>query len=173
MPHMTHPSFCVLCNFCRSLVIVLVTSALAMAEAIMPPSAHFNGAVGTPVPNVKLPSSIPADDGKLTIYADYKRAKGGKVPLYLVNRTTEPQTFSSQDHDIYLMLERRMSDGRWERVQYHQDSGCGNSYYSIELPPGSHFAFSGYLPIEGTKAQVRFRSYGSNPLVSNEGAGFF
>jgi hypothetical protein len=152
---------------------ILVAPVLALAEEAKPPSAHFHGSVGAPLPNVKLPQAIPADDGKLAIYADFGKAKDGKVPLYLVNRAAEPKVFSSQDLDIFLKLERRMSDGRWERVQVHQDSWCGNSHYPVELPPGNHFAFSGYLPTAGSKAQVRFRSYGSSPLVSNEGEGFF
>ena len=175
MPRMPLPreTFGVVRNLRRVLVMILVAPVLALAEEAKPPSAHFHGSVGAPLPNVKLPPAIPADDGKLTIYADFGKAKDGKVPLYLVNRTAEPKVFSSQDLDIFLKLERRMSDGRWERVQVHQDSWCGNSHYPVELPPGNHFAFSGYLPTAGSKAQVRFRSYGSSPLVSNEGEGFF
>jgi hypothetical protein len=90
-----------------------------------------------------------------------------------VNRTTEKVIFHTQGNDIFLKLERKTPDGRWERVQSHQYSWCGNSYYSIELAAGHHFAFAGYIPMNGTKAQVRYRSYGTIPLVSNEGEGFF
>ncbi len=175
IPRMTHPrkTICVVRNLRRLLAIILVAPVLALAEEVKLPSAHFHGSVGVPVPNVNLPPTIPADEGKLTIYADFEKAKEGKVPLYLVNRTGEQIMFPSQDRDIYLKLERRLSDGRWERVQFHQDSWCGNSYSTIKLAPGSHFAFSGYLPTKGTKARVRFRSYGSISLVSNEGEGFF
>ena len=155
------------------MAIFSVSPILALAEEELPPSANFHGSVGVPVPNVRLPPNIPADGGKLIIHADFEMAKEGKVPIYLVNRTAELKHFSSQDNDIYLKLERRTSDGGWERVQSHQSSWCGNSYYPVELPPGSHFVCSGYLPTGGTKAQVRFRSYGSIPLVSNEGEGFF
>lgn len=172
---MTRPgeTACVVRMIRRSLVVLLIAPVLALADEVEPPSAHFQGSVGASVPNVNLPPTIPADDGKLTFYADFAKAKEGKVPLYIVNRSAERKQFSSQDHDIYLKLERRMPDGRWERVQSHQDSWCGNSYYPVELPPGSHFSFSGYLPTKGTKAQVRFRSYGSIPLISNEAEGFF
>lgn len=157
----------------QSIVISIAAPLPVAGEEAKPTSAQFHAGVGVPVPNVNLPETIPAPEGELTLFADYKNAGGGKVPLYLVNRTTGRVSLSAQDGDIYLKLERKPEDGHWERVQTHQDSWCGNSYYPVELDPGNHFVFSGYFPAKGTGSQVRFRSYGSTPLVSNEGEGFF
>jgi hypothetical protein len=145
----------------------------ALAEELFAPSKEFSTSVGTPLHNTTLPASINAPDGKLTLHADFAQAGGGKVPLYLINRTAEKVILSSQDGNIYLKLERKMPDGRWERVQIHQRSWCGNSYYPVALAPGHYFTFPGYMPTKGAKAQVRYRGYSSNSLLSNEGEGFF
>ena len=158
-------------SFLRLLFIFLIT--IVSLAAAKPPSLKFHGAVGKSISNVELPTFIPADRGKLTLYVDYKKAQGGKVPIYLVNRTDKAISLPSQDHDIYLKLERKQANGMWIRAQTHQNSWCGNSYYNVELDPGQHFTFTGYLPAEGKAARVRFSSYSNLPLVSNEGNGLY
>lgn len=169
-PHRIHSLFR---TFRIWLVVMVFVPWFMRADELYSPSMDFRTGARDPLPNVNLPSSISAADGVLTLQADFAQAKDGKVPLYLVNRTAEKVIFSTQDYDIFLKLERKTPDGRWERVQSHQYSWCGNSYISIELAAGHHFAFAGYMPMNGIKAQVRYRSYGSVPFVSNEGEGFF
>ena len=147
--------------------------ALSLAEVAKPRSAFFRGGYAMPLANVKLPDSVPVLKGKLTLYADYNKSRGGRVPVYLVNRTSQRVELPSQDGDIYLKLERLRDDGHWERVQAHQYSWCGNSYLPVIIDPGFHVCISGYMPTKGMPAKVRFRTYSTLPFVSNVGTGFF
>lgn len=155
------------------LALISIAFVFAFSEEKEPPEMKSYGSLGMTLSNSILPESIPAKDGELTVYAEFDKAQRGRVPIYLVNRTTQIQVLSSQDYDLYLKLERRLPDGNWERVQTHKYSWCGNSYLRVELPPDCHFVFSGYMPANGTKAQVRYRSYGNDYLISNEGEGFY
>lgn len=129
--------------------------------------------VGRTIPNAELPDHVPAPEGELTLFADFAAPIPGRVPLYLVNRTAKPFQFFSEEGDILIKLERKTDGGHWERAQTHMNSYfCGNSYFSVELGPGQHFAFYGSMPSGGVKAHVRFASYGGIKLVSNEGEGF-
>lgn len=154
--------------------IFLIVGLLAFTSNILEAQFHkLNLRISKPIANVELPKHVSAPKGKLTLYADYHNADKGKIPLYLVNRTTKEVSLNAQDHDIYVKLERKKEDGSWERVQPHVYSWCGNSYYPVTLASGHHFAFSGYFPPNGTAAQVRYRSYGQNSLISNQGKGFY
>ncbi|MBD5782442.1 hypothetical protein IEN85_23280 [Pelagicoccus sp. NFK12] len=161
--------------FLRCPITTLFIFALAISHTLVPIAVgqdngqdiHFS--VGSPQPNANLPASVPAPHGRLTLYADFPAANSGTVPLYLVNRTSERQRFESQDGDIYLKLEFQDDSGEWVRAQTHRFSFCGNSYLAVELPPGSHFAFHGYLPSQGVKANVRYKAYSDSPFASNIG----
>jgi hypothetical protein len=135
------------------------------------PSATFRAHVGRPVPLVELPAQVPAPEGKLTLWADFAAQVPQGVPLYLVNRTNEDVSLSSQDHDLYIKLEYRdHKAGIWKRAQAHLSSWCGNSYYPVNLPARQFFAFHGYRPSDGRKVTVRYAK-GDGTLLSNEGAG--
>ncbi|HEY6565708.1 MAG TPA: hypothetical protein VIY86_14565, partial [Pirellulaceae bacterium] len=135
------------------------------------PSANFHGSVGLPLPVVDLPNHVPASEGKVTLWADFASADDRGVPLYLINQTNDPQPFSSQDHDVYVKLEYKDATGTWKRAQSHLSSWCGNSYYSLSLPPRQFYSFRGYRPLEGKKHPVRY-ALRADALASNEAEGF-
>ena len=69
------------------------------AQTAAPPT--FYGGVHGIFPNAELPPHVPAPAGKLTLYADFGGKDAGGIPLFLVNRTSHPLTFDSQDGDIF------------------------------------------------------------------------
>lgn len=135
------------------------------------PSANFRGSVQLPLPVVDLPVHVPAPEAEVTLWADFASADDRGVPLYLVNQTNDPQSFGCQDNDVYVKLEYRDATGTWKRAQALLSSWCGNSYYSVTLPPRQFFAFRGYRPAAGKKHPVRYAMHGS-ALASNEAEGF-
>ena len=132
---------------------------------------QYHLSIGFPLPNVELPAHIEAEDGKLTFYADFDHSDEHGIPIYLINRTKETKALSAQDRDIYVRLEFQSEEGQWVRAQTHRDSWCGNSYNSVNLPPGQHFRFTGYRPKDGKKVKVRYVSR-FHELVSEVGEGF-
>lgn len=71
------------------------------------------------VPVKNLPAHVKAPAGKLTLFADYKAARRGRVPLYLVNRTGKKLEFEAQDGALYVKLQAKEKDGTWARAQGH------------------------------------------------------
>jgi hypothetical protein len=123
------------------------------------------------VPVVELPASVPAPEGKLTLWADFDSDDSKGVPLYLVNRTNEDLSLDSQDHDLCIKLEYRDDkSGSWKRAQAHLSSWCGNSYYPVSLPAQQFFTFHGYKAANGEKVSVRYAKR-DGTLVSNEDKG--
>lgn len=117
---------------------------------------------GPPIPLARLPDRVPAPDGKLTLYADYRDRRGNYVVLYLVNRTDRDLAFASQDDDIYVKLETLGDAGFWERAERHGYSDCGNSYFAQpRLNAGHFFKFFGHSPRNGERRTVRYRMYTS------------
>lgn len=134
------------------------------------PSALHRGAVGVPKALADLPAQVPAPEGQLTLWADFSSADAGGVPLYLVNQSDKEKTFSSQDSDIYIVLEYKNDDGSWKRGQARLSSWCGNSYYSVKLPARHFFEFRGYRASNGKASTVRYSNV-KEALYSNEGEG--
>lgn len=118
---------------------------------------------GIPKPNAELPKHVPAQAGKLTLFADFaaagknkmpddergpwpdERRPDSRVPLYLVNRTEQAVSLPFQDGDAKLRLEYRKAKGEWVRAQPQYASWCGNSYYSRELKPGQYLVMTGLM----------------------------
>jgi len=142
---------------------------VALGEAVENPSMTFHAGVGDAIPLVELPAKVPAEEGMVTLWADFEGADDKGVPLYLVNKTGVVQNFDSEDRDIYLKLEYKDVDGRWKYAQGHRRSWCGNSYFSVALPASQYFKFYGYRAAEGSVQEVRYASKIRNSLVSNVG----
>ena len=136
-------------------------------------SAHFHSSASLALANVDLPAQVMAPMGQVTLFADFDNAGEKGVPLYLVNRSSEPLRVASQDGDIYLKLEFQREDGTWQRAQGHINSWCGNSYGAEFINPGQHIKLEGYHPLTGTPAKIRYACYGSEELLSNVSQGFF
>jgi hypothetical protein len=107
--------------------------------------------------------------------ASQEMRRAGTVPVYLINDSDDDLKVPSQDGDIYLRLEAKLDDGRWCRVQFHQNSDCGNSYISHELPAHHFVRVSGYNPSSGRRAKVRYviHNRADDPLVSEEFEGSY
>lgn len=123
------------------------------------------------IPNVELPDYVPVEPGKLQLFADFGHPGAKGIPIYLVNRTREAVPVLHQDGNIFVKLERQLADGTWERVQSHTYSDCGNSYGTLNLPPGMFFLRQGYQVQQGEPATVRYASYGKLDIVSNAAPG--
>lgn len=138
-----------------------------------PPSANFSNRMSLPDANANLPAQIEAAPGKLSLFADFKNPGEKGISLYLVNRTDKTVDLESQDGDAYVKLEYQNASGEWERAQAHAYSDCGNSYGGIRLQPGMYLRMSGYQPVGGRSARIRYSSYPAQELVSNVGEGLY
>jgi hypothetical protein len=120
------------------------------------------------ISNVFLPGHVETNDGQVSLYADYGSIEtDGRVPVYLVNKSSEDLVLNAQDGDIYLKLEYEDSSGDWVRAQPHGYSWCGNSYYERTLPPGHYTIVSGYQPINGVPRSIRYNLYSQDIKISS------
>lgn len=158
---------------CILILGLLATPQWSGAQETRNASLGFHRSVDTPIANVELPKHVVAQEGQLSIFADYERADAAGTPLYVVNRSEAEAKFHSQDGDIYLKLEYQRPDGTWQRAQGHTGSWCGNSYGYRVLSPGQHFTLRGYHVPKGTSAKVRYACYGNVEVFSNVGSGFY
>lgn len=169
-----------------ALVFCLAGLSSALAE-----EPKWSSWASDPLPANTLPAGVVAPDGQLTLYADFSAARGGHIPLYLVNRMASDFVFGRQDGDLYVKLETRQAGGTWRRAQEHWYSYCGDSYMMpLSLPPGRYVRWLGVYPDSGEPQPVRYATYGrfrparapgapgtkERPLewprlVSNEGTG--
>lgn len=124
-------------------------------------------------PNDNLPNHIHTMNGTVVLFADFEnRQDDGHVPVYLINRSDQPITLEAQDGDIYLKLESRGENGKWQRAQPHRFSWCGNSYHTVVTRPGHFLRLAGYQPPQGERRTVRYSLYRQSLKVSsNSGAG--
>lgn len=156
------------------MVVSLTWTAMGRAQQTDVPSAGFRSGAGWPLPNVDLPAHVVAPKGKLSFFADFSRPAEKGYPIYLVNRTDKAIPVPVQDGSLRVALAVKMSEGVWQQAQVHEPSFCGNSYYSLVLPPGQHFKSFGYQPKAGMVGKVRYQFFrGMENLVSNEGAGYW
>ena len=147
----------------------VLTSGLGRADDF---SSHkFRVKIGRPMEI--LPVHIQAAPGKVTLFADFERPTSKGVPLYIINRSGKSLDFFSEDNYLFHKLEIRNEQGQWVRAQTHQFSGCGNSYDHTPVLQTEHFSVStGYVPVKGNKATVRYSFYLQNfKLSSNAGPG--
>lgn len=148
-----------------------ISTALATAALffllVLPASS------GAETSNIFLPRHVEAEDGTVSLYADYDAIQSdGRVPVYLINKTGKELAIDTQDGDIYLKLEYQVSSSEWARAQPHGYSWCGNSYMQRTLAPGHHWVVSGYQPINGRRQTIRYKLYGQDiELSSNAGDG--
>lgn len=68
-----------------------------------------------------------------------KMAKGMRVDI--ANATSDTLIFNAQDNRLYVKMQARDKDGNWQDIEYLPSSWCGNSYHSLQLPPGQYWAF--------------------------------
>lgn len=117
----------------------------------------------------ELPERVQAPDGVVSLFADYDDLWQGGVVVYVVNKSSQPLALQAQDHEIYLKQETRDENGKWTRSETHDYSDCGNSYRSVEFPPGTYRCYLGWIPQSDHVAEVRYHVQGHDDLVSNVG----
>ena len=144
-----------------------------LAATILVGIFSFANSLASGTSNLFLPGHVVAEKGEITLYADYGSVgTDGRVPVYLVNRTSEALTINVQDGDIYLKLQYQESDGSWVRAQPHRYSWCGNSYYEHTVPADQYILISGYQPINGIPKTIRYELYSQSfGISSNSGFG--
>jgi hypothetical protein len=140
----------------------MISGVAVDAEATLRPNSRL-------FPMAMLPGRVLATPGDLTLFADETDVRGEQIVLYLVNRTREPIRFDAQDGDIYIMLEGKAKDGKWERAQRHARSGWEGSFrVKPELPAGHFHMLLGRYPKGGETRRVRYRIHTESGAVSNE-----
>jgi hypothetical protein len=75
----------------------------------------------------------------------------------LANRTNQPVNFLTCDHRMNLVQEAKDAKGQWQPIEYHQLSGCGNSYFDVTLKPNEYWAFSAPSYDGPFETTIRFR----------------
>ncbi|BDS07572.1 hypothetical protein NT6N_26120 [Oceaniferula spumae] len=127
--------------------------------------------------NTQLPNHIKPVSGKIVLVADYaKKGEDRRIPVYLINGSDKSITLDSQDGDVYLKLETKGADGKWQRAQPHAYSWCGNSYMnSPKVRAGHYLKISGYQPAKdkgGMDREIRYTIYQRDyNFTSNAGRG--
>ena len=111
-------------------------------------------------PNSELPKHAVASEGQVSLYADYKNAVIGYVPLYIINRTGKDIQIPTEDNDPGIVLYASGEDGKWQRAQHLVHSFCGNSYYSLPLPSDHFYKVYEVFPADGKPCKVRYSRYG-------------
>ena len=96
--------------------------------------------------NAQLPAGTPKDEYQLwldTSAAEMDFGIGSStLALYLINAGGDTLTLESSDNTLYLSAEARLAGSdSWRAIEYQLGSWCGNSYYSVYLPPGHHWRF--------------------------------
>ncbi|WP_395753722.1 hypothetical protein [Prosthecobacter sp.] len=151
-----------------SVALMMLMSVLAGGAAEADETAEarpviVNGELWMPkgTPMAKLPEGIASTEGKVTLFADYARAKKGEpIDVYLINRSEKDLALTAEDGDVYLKLEARGADGTWKRVQPHLFSRCGNSYHMKPVvQKGCFYLIKGHQPKAGDAGRIRFHLY--------------
>lgn len=122
-------------------------------------------------PVEQLPKGVPAPEGRLTLFVDYRGAANERLDCYLINRIADTVALPAQDRDLYLKQEAQGAGGRWFRTQKHHYSWCGNSYHLIRLAPGRFIRVQAPFLSSGPPAIVRYRTY-SNVQLAGSGQVF-
>ncbi|MBE7495014.1 MAG: hypothetical protein HS117_08715 [Verrucomicrobiaceae bacterium] len=152
-------------------------------EAIPKGFARYPWYKWQPQPTTELPATIRKVEGKISLQlggygsdaASQELLSSGRQPVYLINDSDYDLQVPSQDSDIYLRLEAKLEDGRWHRAQYHQHSGCGNSYIRHDLPAHHFVCIYGHSPNSGRAAKVRYAIHNGSDdmLVTDEFQGSY
>lgn len=117
-----------------------------------------------PLPLARLPADIarpPAGQLGLAV----SPARDGSKVFYLVNRTSHPVRFRTQDGFPYLMQEVRTSSGAWVRSQALEIWKCYVDWIDRALPPGRFVTLPegthrrDFDPRAGRPATVRYAAY--------------
>jgi hypothetical protein len=125
------------------------------------------------VPLAQLPPHLTWREDAFSIVADYADHEiDGRIPVYLINATSEDVELETQDGNPYLKLEYLDTDGTWRRAQAHWYGWCGNAWFTTVLNPCRAMKFKGYQPAHGDTHTIRYAIYRrGHERSSNAGSG--
>jgi hypothetical protein len=91
-------------------------------------------------------------------------------PIYIANvSATKTATIEIQDGSLMMIVEAQDEHKQWKALEYWSHSWCGNSYFSVDLPP-QYFAFARGIKCSGdffTTCRLKVFN-GKDSLLSNE-----
>lgn len=89
------------------------------------------------------------DDNRTLLQDDTLTQDVKSFPIYIANLSdTKIANLELQDGSIMMIVEAQDEHKHWKPIEYWSHSWCGNSYYSVELPPQT-FAFSRGIKCSG------------------------
>lgn len=123
------------------------------------------------------PGPIPEDErgkheavvlvARLDRPTDFRGTTG--LTLLLINATGERQGFRASDSRLPIVQEALDRSGAWRPIEYLPSSWCGNSYHTVFLEPGEHWAFAAPRYEGPFATRLRFRlDRGETPVYSQE-----
>lgn len=90
-------------------------------------------------------------------------------PIYIANLSnTQTANLRTQDGSVIMRLQAQDEKHKWRDIEYWSNSWCGNSYFSLNIPP-QHFAFTRGIKCSGDyNTLCRLKVYNrSDSLFSN------
>lgn len=110
------------------------------------------------------------DDTRTLLQDDTLIQDVKSFPIYIANLSdTKTATVELQDGSIMMVVEAQDEHHVWKALEYWSHSWCGNSYYSVDLPP-QYFAFGRGIKCSGdffTTCRLKVFN-GNDSLLSNE-----
>lgn len=110
------------------------------------------------------------DDNRTLLQDDTLIQDVKSFPIYIANLSdTKTATVRLQDGSLMMVVEAQDEHKKWKALEYWSHSWCGNSYYSLELPP-HYFAFTRGIKCSGdffTTCRLKVFN-GKDSLLSNE-----
>ncbi len=129
---------------------------------------------------VKLRSAASFPNGELSVRVIHHKAvepgEKAETLLWVGNRTKGEVWLAACDSRIYLALEKKGKDGKWEAVEGMPTTFCGNSFHRVSAGAGEGWKFPAAIGA-GPKQTLRYRLLPDGPhagkgarpaVVSNE-----
>ncbi|MCD6017692.1 MAG: hypothetical protein K0S53_813 [Bacteroidetes bacterium] len=110
------------------------------------------------------------DDNRPLLQDDTLTQDVKSFPVYIANvSNTKTATIEIQDGSIMMIVEAQDKHRKWRAIEYWSHSWCGNSYYTLDIPP-QYFAFTRGVKCSGdflTSCRLKVLN-GGDSLYSNE-----
>ncbi|NOS85954.1 MAG: hypothetical protein HOP31_12500 [Ignavibacteria bacterium] len=81
------------------------------------------------------------------------------IKVVLKNYSNDTLMFGGQDGSAKMIQEALHPNGKWQAVEYWQNSSCGNSFVMMYFPPGSKIELGAYKYSGTYKTKLRFKLF--------------
>lgn len=89
------------------------------------------------------------------------------IQVVVANNKSVAVDVSVSDGRLWLVMEARKSPrDQWTEIEYQPDSWCGNSYYSVALPPHSYWSFNVIRSTGDDRVECRMKLTNRSPILS-------